>query len=187
MSVVALVDLRDRPFELLQEFERRSRLAAAGRGREAGVDVQNEWVGVAFRIQDELMVARRDQVREILTYPGVTRIPGAKPWLLGLANVRGQLLPIIDLQVFFGGEPTVVGRQTRVLVVNHAEIPAGLLVDEVRGFRRFTADEEPEELLRLAPAKKPFISGGYRAGDDLWELMSLHDLVESPVFLQAAE
>ena len=66
-----------------------------------------------------------------------TRVPGAKAWIKGLANVRGQLLPIIDLRQFLGSGVTPVTRNTRIVVVNHREIPAGLIVDEVLGFRRF--------------------------------------------------
>ena len=137
----ALLELRERPFELLKELERRSRIAASGRGQESGH--QEEWVGVGFRVGKTRLVAAREEVREVLTWPGVTALPGAKPWLLGLANVRGQLLPITDLAAFFGGEPITIGRSSRVLMVNHGDIPAGLLVDEVRGFRRFVASVAP--------------------------------------------
>ena len=78
----------------------------------------------------------------MLGYPAViTRIPGSKSWVKGLANVRGQLLPMIDLRQFLGSGATAPQRNTRVVVVNHREIPAGLIVDEVLGFRRFA---EPE-------------------------------------------
>ena len=180
----ALAELRDRPFELLQELERRSRIAASGRGQESGH--QEEWVGVGFRVAQTLLVAARQEVREVLTWPGVTSLPGAKPWLLGLANVRGQLLPITDLNVFFGGEPTSFGRSTRVIMVNHPDVPAGLLVDEVRGFRRFVASEKIESLPEPMPGMLPFLAGAYATDTDSWGVLGLHGLVESSVFLQAA-
>ena len=149
----ALLELRERPFELLKELERRSRIAASGRGQESGQ--QEEWVGVGFRVGRTRFVAARQEVREVLTWPGVTPLPGAKPWLLGLANVRGQLLPITDLAAFFGAEPITIGRSSRVVMVNHPDIPAGLLVDEVRGFRRFIASEKAESLPDSLPAMTP--------------------------------
>lgn len=179
-----LRSLRDRPFELLLEMERRAVRVAAGRGLETGV--QTEWVGVAFRIGEHLFVSARAQVREILTYPGVTRVPGSKSWLKGLANVRGQLLPVADMNEFFGGEETLPGRATRVVAINHDEIPAGLLVDEVRGFRRFHRDE-----MRTgnapAPAFAPFVTGVFERGEERWYVMDLMRLAESQTFLQAAE
>ena len=103
----------------------------------------------------------------MLTWPGVTALPGAKPWLLGLANVRGQLLPVTDLAAFFGGEPTTIGRSSRVMMVNHADIPAGLLVDEVRGFRRFVASEKAEVMPETLPGMTPFLSGAYGTDEDM--------------------
>ena len=181
---VALTELRSRPFELLQELERRSRVVASGRGREAAT--QEEWVGVGFRVGRVYLVASRAEVREVLPFPGVTKLPGAKPWLLGLANVRGQLLPITDLNAFFGGAPTDIGRNARVIMANHADIPAGLLVDEVRGFRRFVASEQVSAMPDISPGMMPFIGSAYSAGDEIWGVLGVHALVENPVFLNAA-
>ena len=180
----ALLELRERPFELLQELERRSRIAASGRGQESGH--QEEWVGVGFRVGRTLLVVAREEVREVLTWPGVTTLPGAKPWMLGLANVRGQLLPITDLSAFFGGEAISLGRSSRVIMVNHPDIPAGLLVDEVRGFRRFVASEKAEVMPEALPGMTPFLAGAYGNEDETWGVLGMHGLVESAVFLQAA-
>ena len=179
-----LHELRERPFELLMELERRSRIAASGRGQEAGHE--EEWVGVGFRVGKTRLVAAREEVREVLTWPGVTALPGAKPWMLGLANVRGQLLPVTDLSAFFGGEPIELGRSTRILMVNHQDIPAGLLVDEVRGFRRFVASEKAEVLPDTLPGMTTFLAGGYGNDEEHWGVLGLHGLVESAVFLQAS-
>ena len=180
----ALLELRARPFELLQELERRSRMVASGRGRERAN--QEEWVGVGFRVGRIFLVAAREEVREVLPFPGITKLPGAKPWLLGLANVRGQLLPITDLNAFFGGAPTDIGRNARVVMVNHADISAGLLVDEVRGFRRFVASEKVSAMPDIAPGMMPFISSAYNTGNETWGVLGMHALVENPVFLDAA-
>jgi hypothetical protein len=96
-----LRSLRDRPFELLKELEKRSRAVTAGNVQEAAVG--REWVGVAFRMGGETFLVAREETREVLGYPAVvTRIPGAKPWVKGLANVRGQLLPMLDLRQYLG-------------------------------------------------------------------------------------
>src|SRR5271169_2370918 len=126
----SLRSLRDRPFELLKELEKRSRsvVAAAAPDSSAG----REWVGVAFRMGGETFLAAREETREVLGYPAViTRIPGAKNWVKGLANVRGALMPMLDLRQFLGSGATAMGRNTRIVVVNHRDIPAGLMVDEV--------------------------------------------------------
>src|SRR5579862_5097232 len=137
---VALRSLRDRPFELLAELERRGRAVTASATTDAAQ--AGEWVGVALRMAGELYLVAREEAREVLGVPApLTRVPGAKSWVLGLANIRGQLLPMIDLRAFLGSGVTPQSRNTRVIVVNHRDIPAGLLVDEVLGFRRFSDSE----------------------------------------------
>lgn len=181
----SLAELRDQPFELLLALEKRCVEAAAGRGMETGS--QTEWVGVGFRVGQHLFVAERRQVREIMTYPGATKVPGSKDWLKGIANIRGQLLPVIDLQQYFGGQETLPGRITRVIAVNHEDIPAGLLVDEVRGFRRFEQDTLRKKVSGLESAFTPYVTGMFERGEEIWFVMDLRRLVESQTFLQAAE
>ncbi|MDP9065089.1 MAG: chemotaxis protein CheW [Pseudomonadota bacterium] len=182
---VGLRGLRDRPFELLKELERRSRHVAVGQSADASAG--EEWVGVAFRIGGETFLVAREETREVLSYPPVvTRIPGAKAWVKGLANVRGQLLPMLDLRQFLGSGTTVAGRNTRVLIVNHREIPAGLMVDEVLGFRRFAESEFNSEPPPTVIRCDTYLAGAFRRGGEVWPVLSLKRLVESQSFLEAA-
>ena len=181
----SLRSLRDRPFELLKELEKRSRTVTAGNAPDSAA--ANEWVGVAFRMGGETFLVAREETKEVLGYPAaVTRIPGAKSWVRGLANVRGQLLPMLDLRQFLGSGPTASGRNTRVVVVNHREIPAGLMVDEVLGFRRFAAPEFNAEPPPTVIRCDSYLAGAFRRGGEVWPVLSLKSLVESQSFLQAA-
>ena len=179
-----LAALVEKPFELLQEMERRSRAAHAGQG--VG-DVPSEWVGVGFRIGEEQFVANRDQVREVLMLPdAMTRVPGAQRWLLGIANLRGHLLPLIDVKLLLGSGRTTLRRTTRVISINHREVPAGLVVDEVLGFRRFADHEFSSEPAETVVRCDRFLGGTYQRGDESWPVFNLFDLVESNMFLQAS-
>ncbi len=179
-----LESLIEQPFELLQELERRSRVAIAGVGTGS---ISDEWVGIGFRIGEEQFVASRDQVREVLMLPEMmTRVPGAKRWLLGIANLRGHLLPLIDLKMMLGSGRTSMRRTTRVISVNHRDIPAGLVVDEVQGFRRFMNNEYTDQWSQTAVRCDRYISGAYQRGQDSWPIFGLYDLLEGSSFLQAA-
>jgi twitching motility protein PilI len=176
--------LVEQPFDLLKELERRSRIAVAGIGSGA---LPAEWVGIGFRIGQEQFVANRNQVREVLMLPeAMTRVPGAKRWVLGIANLRGHLLPLIDVKMMFGSGRTSLRRITRVISVNHREIPAGLVVDEVLGFRRFVDSEFTKNWPQTAIRCDRFLSGAYQRGQDIWPIFGLYDLIESNTFLQAA-
>ena len=182
---LSLRSLRDRPFELLKELERRSRSVTAGNAPEAAAG--QEWVGVAFRMGGETFLVAREETREVLGYPAViTRIPGAKNWVKGLANIRGQLLPMLDLRQFLGSGSTTPGRNTRIVVANHREIPAGLIVDEVLGFRRFADPEFNPEPPPTVIRCDSYLAGAFRRGGEVWPVLSLKSLIESQSFLQAA-
>jgi twitching motility protein PilI len=179
-----LAALVEQPFELLQEIERRSRAVHAGQGAGAATA---EWVGVGFRIGEEQFVASRDEVREVLMLPDtITRVPGANRWLLGIANLRGHLLPLIDVKLLLGSGRTTLRRTTRVISVNHREVPAGLVVDEVLGFRRFMDHEFTNEAAETIVRCDRFLGGTYQRGEESWPVFNLFDLVESNMFLQAA-
>lgn len=179
-----LATLVRQPFELLREIERRSARAHPG----GAAAMPSEWVGIGFRIGEEQFVAGREQVREVLMLPdAMTRVPGAKRWLLGIANLRGHLLPLIDVKLLLGSGRTSLRRATRVMSVNHRETPAGLVVDEVLGFRRFNEQELGRQLPDTIIRCERFLTGAYLRGEESWPVFDLFEFVESPLFLQAAE
>ena len=182
---VNLRALCDRPFELLQELERRSRVAAVGSDTPGATS--EEWVGVAFRLGEHQLLAAREQVREVLPIPTTTRVPGAVFWVRGLANVRGQLLPLTDLRGLLEGEPVRDTRSSRVLVVNHRQIPAGLIVDEVLGFRRYDKTELVPVTETSESVYQSLVTRAYRRDDSVHAVIGLIELVESERFLRAAE
>ena len=185
MDGVSLKSLRDRPFELLAELERRGRAVSAQQGQEGTAG--REWVGVALRMAGELFLVAREETREVLSVPtNITRVPGAKAWIRGLANVRGQLLPIIDLRQFIGSGVAPATRNTRIVVVNHREIPAGLLVDEVLGFRRFAETEFTGDVPPTVARCERYLAGAFRRAQEQWPVLSLRSILESPGFGEAA-
>jgi twitching motility protein PilI len=184
-EAVSLKSLRDRPFELLAELERRGRALSAQVAQETSSG--REWVGVAMRMAGELYLVAREETREVLSVPGaLTRVPGAKQWIKGLAKVRGQLLPIVDLRQFLGSGVTPMTRNTRIIVVNHREIPAGLVVDEVLGFRRFAEGEFSGDAPPTVARCERYLAGAFKRGAEQWPVLSLRQILESTSFSEAA-
>lgn len=179
-----LYDYRDSPFRLLQLLETRCREINQSF---TGESEQREWVGIAFRIGKETFITSRGDVREILALLPVTRVPGAKDWLLGLANLRSQLMPVIDLTRFLGaGEHSVSGEE-RMIVVNHDKIPAALIVDEVLGFRRFSESElSADETTASEFDVAPYVLGACQRDAKRWSVLGLRKMVESPQFMQSS-
>jgi twitching motility protein PilI len=185
MTEAPLSELRERPFELLREMERR---AWAMAGEQGAAPSAREWVGIGFRLGDERFVAPRDEVREITACPmSLARVPGAKGWIAGLTSIRGQLLTVIDLKAFLGGGTTRLGRDTRILVINHRDLGAGLMVDEVLGFRRFAETARTEAPAEAELRVRRYVAGAFSQADETWPVFSVAALTESATFLRAAE
>lgn len=183
MSVPASNAVSD-PLALLREIEARARRNALGLPQQ--VEVRRTWSGIGFRIDTTHLVTSLGEVREILHYPTLTPVPGAKSWVRGIANVRGNLLPIMDLKGFLAGVAGELGRDTRVLVIRHGGMAAGLVVDEVLGLRHFFDEEATEAPPPCSEALAAHLHGGYRQAQTHWGVFSMRALAENPQFMEVA-
>ncbi|HWT70124.1 MAG TPA: chemotaxis protein CheW [Pseudomonas sp.] len=169
-------------FELLLQIDQRCRLLAADLPSQP--TRQDHWSGIGFRLGDHWYVAPMSEVSEVLHEPRFTQVPGVRPWVKGVANLRGRLLPIMDLGGFFDHESCAARRQRRVLVVEHEDVFAGLMVDEVFGLQHFARDSlEPTDALRGTIA--PFIKGRFKREKD-WQVFSPFALAQSQGFMNIA-
>jgi len=175
------------PFQWLCDLDRRARQRAKGLPRRE--KIQKIWRGIAFRLKDVLLVTSLDDINQVTNYKTdvteIARVPGAKAWIKGLANVRGVLLPVIDLQACLGASPIAIKNKTRLLSISQSGISAGLLVDEVLGIKYF-----PEDIRDDAPCKQkwiaPFAKGSFTFEGSTWIVFDMDTLVKSDVFLKAA-
>ena len=171
-------------FDLLQSVERRSFEAAALSPSEQ--DLSRFWTGIGFKIGGHDYIVKLQEVAEILSIPRYTKVPGAKSWVKGLANIRGTLLPIMDLHGFLGRKAPPTLRRQRLLVVEHDTIHCGIIVDEVMGMSHFEDADWVEEIPIQDEAMQPYLSGGFYLGEKLWTVFSLNTLAETPSFRQVA-
>lgn len=178
------VTLAQQPFALLREIELRSRQKAMGLPQK--IEVRRTWSGIGFKVSGVNLISSLDEVDEILELPPMTRVPGALPWVKGVANIRGTLLPILDLKGFIDGEVASAGRRTRILVIKEGELTAGLVVDEVVGMRHFFDEEYTSEAAGISEEMKPYLAGAYRQGGVSWAVFSMRQLAESGRFIRVA-
>jgi twitching motility protein PilI len=171
------------PILVLYELERRSRGHAFGLPQQS--EAKEAWHGIGFRLGEVNFVAPLGQVREILVSPTISRVPGAKEWVAGIANVRGTLLPVLDLKGFLRHE-TGTRSRPRTLVVEHGSISAALLVDEVTGLKHFFDEDRSDALPDLPTNILGYLAGGFVQGGQLWAIFDMHRLVLDPEFMQVA-
>jgi len=73
---------------------------------------------LTFKIGDELFALDVSQVREVLDLSTITKVPGSPPFMRGVINVRGSVVPVIDLRIKFGLPETVNTLNTRIIVMD---------------------------------------------------------------------
>lgn len=171
------------PVDLLLEFEQR--LADAGAALPAQREAKERWSGIDFRVADFRFLAPMDEVREILDPPECTPVPGTVSWFLGIANVRGNLVPVFDLHGFLVGGRAARSRQARVLTYQREGVHAALLVDDVMGMKRFEMDQR-SEVPTDSEVLAPYVNDGFRQGGEAWPVLSLSAFVSSKDFLEIA-
>lgn len=169
---------------MLFDIDQRCRKLAAGLPFQE--TRQQDWSGIGFRMGDRCFVAPMGEVSEILHEPRYAALPGVKPWVRGVANLRGKLLPIFDLCSFFGDELSPLRKQRRVLVIDHQDVFAGLLVDEVLGLQHFSQISlMPLQGADLDDDLSPFVRGQFLR-EQAWLVFSPWSLAQSPGFMDVA-
>ena len=172
-------------FEKLLEYAQR---AAAGTDDRTELPSRGkgDWAGLAFRLGQNRLVCGFDRIIESLQIPQVTRVPGTKPFVLGLANVRGDLMTVVDLGCFLFGSRTAPTPRARMLAASLRGRPVGLVVDEVYGQRNFvTGDATNPELAEDSPLAG-LVLKLHRSGSETWQEFDLDTLFGAAEFLDGA-
>lgn len=171
-------------FARLADYERRS--LEHDVGESARQQQISNWDGVVFRLGDYYLTCRIDQIDEIIAFPPYTLIPGAKDWLLGLANVRGNLAPVADLGWFLFGSRTPVTNRTRLIITRIQGRLAGLVVDEVFGQRHFHTDDLKSETEWNDTALAGLVTQQFETSERTWGVLRLDELQGNQEFINGA-
>lgn len=172
------------PFDVLLDLEKRCRQNAE-RLPSTG-DVEDKWVGVGFRVGDDKLIADMREVAEILDVPEYTKVPGVKSWVVGIANVRGSLLPIMDLNGYMLGTDMSQRKRGRLIVINYQGFSTGLLVDEIYGMRHFFVEDQSKEKAQVNENVLPYIKNMFSRESENWPVFSFESMAEDERFANAA-
>ncbi|MEI6413131.1 MAG: chemotaxis protein CheW [Pseudomonadota bacterium] len=86
---------------------------------------------VTFRLQGELYGINVMQVQEVLRVTEIAPVPGAPSYVLGIINLRGNVVTVIDTRIRFGLDPVEVHEQSRIVIIESDKQVVGMLVDSV--------------------------------------------------------
>jgi purine-binding chemotaxis protein CheW len=121
-------------------------------------------------LQDEVFAIEAESVREILDVVPITRVPNARPFVGGLINVRGRVVPLADLRVMFGMDRPPPGPDTRIVVIeidlDGEPTIAAILADKVHDvtdIEASTIEEAPKVGMRW---RAEYVRGIGKRGED---------------------
>jgi twitching motility protein PilI len=148
---------------------------------------QPEWQGIGYQIGGIRLVSPMGEVNEILKVPKITALPGVRSWILGIANVRGRLMPIVDLHEYLDMTPTLPMVQWRALIVEDDDLIAGLVVEQSLGIQHFLEGSFEEASGEGLETIKPYIKGAFRHGGRVFFEMELTSILRDEKFFDVAE
>ena len=138
----------------------------------------NEDQVVAFKLRNEEYGFSILNVQEIKGLTDITRVPFAPEFIKGVINLRGSVLPVIDLKKRLGLEDTPYTANTRIVIVQYDEVAVGMLVDAVTEVRTINADDiDTSRTVTGNDSNSKFISGIGKVDDRLIIKLNLSEII----------
>ena len=141
---------------------------------------------VLAKVGSNDLAIRMENVVEILTPPAITFVPNLPEWLLGVTNLRGDVVSICDLRVFLGIERPANDQDHRVVVVRSLrdEVSTGLVVDGIEGIRGLSLANLPPPAVDLHDRLSPYVTGLVQDGQRIRLAFDVERLLSSPTMRQ---
>lgn len=132
-----------------------------------------------FRIGDEYYALDILRIREVIRPQKLTPVPKAPEFVEGVINLRGAVIPVVDLRKRFGTPRSAGDKKTRVIISVLTGKILGLIVDEVAEVRRYTRQEIQSAPQFLKGRGAEFFLGVCRRGEDLVMILDLERILSS--------
>lgn len=141
---------------------------------------------VIFTLAGTEYAAHIDNVTEIGDPLNATVVPNVPDWVLGVANLRGDIISMVDMRGFLGMEPTGYGQGRRMVVAQarNEELTTGLIVDQVSGIRHLDVGRISEPTAPIDDQVAPYLRGVYEHDGQLLVVLDFDRLLLSPEMRQ---
>lgn len=133
---------------------------------------------VCFELAGQRYIFPIERIQEIVIPSGITRIPEVPDYVEGVSNLRGTIIPIINLRMLFGLERRAVDAETRTIVLNVGNRTMGCTVDAVARVLRVAADAIEPAPDMVAGTTCRSIEGFARVGDEILILLDVDRLLD---------
>jgi purine-binding chemotaxis protein CheW len=148
--------------------------ATADRGTNRAENPVIQFVG--FRLDNEDFAIAITKIQEIILMKPITRIPQVPDFIEGLINLRGSVIPIINLRKRFGLSPRDRDDETRTIVVNVHDKTVGCVVDAVTQVMRINRDQIQPPPLGVLAVNHQYLAGLAKLDDRLVIILDIDKL-----------
>lgn len=114
---------------------------------------------IEFGLAHERYALAAAHVREVHPLEDLTPLPGTPPFVAGIVNVRGRILPVIDIRKFFDLPEAGITDAHNILLVHTDEMELGILADTVAGVRSIPLDTLQSSLPTLTGLREEYLKG----------------------------
>lgn len=137
---------------------------------------------MTFKCSDEIYGISIKYVNEIIGLSQITKVPETQDYLIGLINLRGKIIPVIDVRIRFGKEPLEYNDRTCVIVIDVKSTVIGLIVDAIDEVAAFAENEitTPPSVSDLAMQAKKYVFGIGRVNGEVKLLLDPDKLINDP-------
>src|SRR5689334_6372532 len=133
---------------------------------------------VGFRLDNEDYAIAITKIQEIILMKPITRIPQVPDFIEGLINLRGSVIPVINLRKRFGLAPRELDDETRTIVVNVHDKTVGCIVDAVTQVMRISRDQIQPPPLGVLAVNHQYLAGLAKLDDRLMIILDIDKLFE---------
>jgi purine-binding chemotaxis protein CheW len=133
---------------------------------------------VGFRLDNEYYAIAITKIQEIILMKPITRIPQVPDFIEGLINLRGSVIPIVNLRKRFSLPPREVDDETRTIVVNIQDKTVGCIVDAVTQVMRINREQIQPPPLSVLAVSQQYIAGLARLDDRLLIILDIERLFD---------
>jgi purine-binding chemotaxis protein CheW len=135
-----------------------------------------------FRIGSESYGISIKLVREIIELQKISEVPDMPPYVKGVINLRGKVIPIIDIRLRFNFDPRPYDDRTCIIVVEIKNSAIGFIVDTVEDVLEIQEkDVEPAPKFKTSSGKERYISGMGKVGDSVKILLDIEKMIYEDV------
>lgn len=138
-----------------------------------------------FNIGDEVYGIGIEHVTEIIEIQKITDVPDMPSFVKGVINLRGRVIPVMDLRLRFAMEERAYDDRTCIIIVNVERVALGFIVDTVAEVQDIPESEiEPAPNFRGDTEKERYISGLGKVGDEIKILLDINRILGKDDFEQ---